>query len=39
MADAKIARDKFQDADDGKLLTPHQIFLGAEKSEEMIGTP
>jgi hypothetical protein len=26
MADAKIAWDKFQDADDGKLLTPQQIF-------------
>jgi hypothetical protein len=39
MADAKIAWDKFDEADDGKILTPRQIGLGAEKSEELIGTP
>jgi hypothetical protein len=39
MANAKIAWDKFADADDGKILTLPQIRMGAEKSEHMIGAP
>jgi hypothetical protein len=37
MANAKIAWDKFDSADGGKILTLQQIRLGAEKSEHMIG--
>jgi hypothetical protein len=39
MANAKIAWDKFDDADNGKILTPEQIRIGPEKSELLIGTP
>jgi hypothetical protein len=39
MADAKVAWDKFQDSGNGNLLTLQQHFLGAYKSEEMIGAP
>jgi hypothetical protein len=39
MANAKIAWDKFDSADGGKILTLQQVRLGAEKSEHMIGAP
>jgi hypothetical protein len=39
MANAKIAWDKFGDADNGKILTLQQIGRGAEKSGLLIGTP
>jgi hypothetical protein len=39
MAHAKIAWDKFYDADSGNLLKPEQIRRSAETSEYMIGAP
>ncbi len=39
MKDAKIAWDKFDDADNGKTLTLEQIRQSAEVSERMIGVP
>ena len=39
MANAKIAWDLFDNADNGKILTLQQIRLGAEKSQGFLGTP
>jgi hypothetical protein len=39
MANAKIAWNEFEHADNGRILTLQQIRLGAEKSEHTIGAP
>jgi hypothetical protein len=39
MADAKIAWDEFDSADDGQILTLQQVGRGAEKSQYLLGAP
>jgi hypothetical protein len=39
MANAKIAWNEFEHADNGRILTLEQVRLGAEKSEYLIGAP
>ena len=39
MAEAKIAWDEFDNADNGQMLTLKQVGLGAEKSQYLLGAP
>jgi hypothetical protein len=39
MAEAKIAWDEFDNADNGQVLTLKQVGLGAENSQYLLATP